>query len=218
MALINIFTPKSPTLAGIEFDAVLEDTFEASVDLTGYPIELGARASDHRIINPFRWSIVGAMSNTPLGLSVGDFVGGALSNLDDSGILAGVGGLSAGFLAGSDETRSSATLAALVTLMTDGEPFDIDAGDIQLTNMIIAKIRRTKDPENEGGLIFSADLQEYPTLKTVLSKNQPTTDILNPDDPSATQASATVDLGEISIVDSIRSTVDQVDEVIGGLF
>ena len=37
--------------------------------------------------------------------------------------------------------------------------------------MVIGRIRRTKDPVNENALIFEADLQEYPTLETTLSKN-----------------------------------------------
>lgn len=197
MSIINIFTAKSPTMGGIEFDAVLEDTFEASVDLTSYEIELGARASDHRIINPFKWSIVGAVSNTPLSAGVTDFIGGGLSNFFDSGVLSAAAGLSAGFLAGSEETRSSAALEALLALMTTGEPFDVDAGDIQLVNMVIGNIRRTKDASNEGGLIFEAELQEYPTLQTTISKNQPESSQLNQDDPSASQASAANDRGEL---------------------
>lgn len=197
MSLINIFTSTSPTLAGIEFDAVLQDTFEADVTLTGYPIELGARASDHRIINPFKWSIVGAVSNTPINASLLDLAIGGVSNIFDSGILSTISGLAAGFLAGGNETRSSAALSQLVSLMTTGEPFDIDAGDIQLKNMLIASIKRTKDPENEGGLIFEAALQEYPTLLTTLSKNQPSVNILNRLDPSYSQASATINNGEV---------------------
>ena len=81
--------------------------------------------------------------------------------------------------------------------MTTGEPFDIDAGDIQLKNMLIVSIKRTKDPENEGGLIFEAALQEYPTLLTTLSKNQPSVSILNKLDPSYSQASATTNNGEV---------------------
>lgn len=184
-------------MGGIEFDAVLEDTFEASVDLTSYEIELGARASDHRIIKPFKWSIIGAVSNTPLSAGVTDFIGGGLSNFFDSGVLSAAAGLSAGFLAGSEETRSSAALEALLALMTTGEPFDVDAGDIQLVNMAIGNIRRTKDASNEGGLIFEAELQEYPTLQTTISKNQPESSQLNQDDPSASQASATNDRGEL---------------------
>jgi hypothetical protein len=200
MSMLNIYQPKSPTIGTIEFDAVLEDTFEASVTLTGYPIELGARASDHRIINPFKWSIIGAISNTPINDSLLNFVGGLAaggsSNFFNSGVGSAAAGLSAGFLAGSQETRSSAALASLITLMTTGSPFSIDAGDIQLNDMVITRIRRTKDPENEGGLIFEADLQEYPTLKTVLSKNQPDSSQLNKDDPASSQASAKRNLGE----------------------
>ena len=112
MALLNIFTPSAPTLGGLEFDAVLEDTFEAEVELTGYTIELGARASDHRIINPFKWAIVGAVSNTPRNAGVADFVG-SISN-DTDGVLSTVAGLSAGFLAGSNETRASSALEFLI--------------------------------------------------------------------------------------------------------
>ena len=212
MALINIFTPKAPTLAGYEFDAILEDTFEADVELTGYTIELGARAVDHRIIKPFKWSLVGAVSNNPLNTSVTDFIG-TLSN-DAGGILSTVAGLSAGFLAGSSETRASSTLDFLITLMVSGEPFDIDAGDIQLTNMVIARIRRTKDASNENALIFEADLKEYPTLETTLSKNGALLSQLNPNDPSYSQAVANVNLGEIT--GSISN--DTIISTIGDLF
>lgn len=212
MSVINIFTSKSPTLNNIEFDAVLEDTLEASVALTGYTVEFGARVSDHRIVQPFRWRIVGAVSNTPLGISPTDFVGALTSGL--GGVASGASGLAAGFLAGSDETRSSAALASLITLMSTGEPFDVDAGDIQLTNMIISDIVRTKDRDNEGGLIFEAQLQEYFTLETTLSRNEPSVKQLNPDDPSASQASSTTNRGEILGSTSQTSTVSSVNEVI----
>ena len=210
MSIINIFTRRAPTIAGYEFDAVLEDTFEASADLTEYTIELGARASDHRIINPFRWSLVGAVSNNPIRTQVTDFTG-ALSAIDGGGLVATGAGLAAGFLAGSDETRSSATLNFLIALMTTGEPFDIDAGDIQLTNMVIANIRRTKDATTENGLVFECDLQEYPTLETVLRKNQPQISQLQAGDPSYTQAAGVNNLGEV-----LGSPVS--DDVLGGLF
>lgn len=215
MSLINIFVAKAPTLAGIEFDAVLEDTFEATVDLTSYPIELGARASDHRIINPFRWSLVGAISNTPLGPNVTDFVGGGLSNFFDSGVLSTVAGLSAGFLAGSDETRSSSALDLLLKLMVSGEPFNVDAGDKILENMVIARIRRTKDASNEGGLIFEADLQEFPELSTVIAKNQPSSSQLNPNDPSASQCSALNNRGEIKGLAPLPAPLSQAQGVLG---
>lgn len=98
--------------------------------------------------------------------------------------------------------------------MTTGEPFDIDAGDIQLTNMVIVRLRRTKDPENEGGLIFEADLQEYATLETTLSKNQPLTGILRPGDPSFSQISGLQNLGELRPA----ATIQSVSNSVAGLF
>ena len=52
MSVISVFTSQAPTIGGYEFDAVLEDTLDASVQLTGYAIESGARVMDHRIIYP----------------------------------------------------------------------------------------------------------------------------------------------------------------------
>ena len=215
MSLINIFVAKAPTLAGIEFDAVLEDTFEATADLTSYPIELGARATDHSIINPRTWSLVGAISNTPLGPGVTDFIGGGLSKFVDSGVLSTAAGLSAGFLAGSQETRSSAALELLLVLLTLGEPFDIDAGDIQLKNMVITRIRRTKDASNEGGLIFEADLQEFPTLSTVIANNEASASQLNQNDPSASQCSALNNRGEIKGLAPLPTPLSAAQGVLG---
>lgn len=198
MSTLNIFTSKSPTLGGYELDAVLEDTLDLEVEITGYGIELGARVSDHRIIKPRKWSIVAAVSNNPIDMGVTDFAGGVASNFDESGTLAAFAGLSAGYLAGSNETRASSTLAKLIDLMELGDPFTVDAGDITLTNMVINKLSRMKDPSTEGGLVFTADLVEYQTLSTAISRNQPNSSQLNPDDPSASAISSTKDLGTVA--------------------
>lgn len=215
MSLVTLFTKKAPTIAGITFDAVLEDTFESTVEHTGYTIESGARAVDHRIISPFRWSLVVAISNNPINPNVTDFIGGALSNLADNALLSNIAGLSAGFLAGSDETRSSSVLNALISLQISGESFDIDAGDIQLSNMVINSIRRTKDPENENGLIAECTLQELPTLATIISRNtQPTQNQLNDEDPSKTQIAALIDKGEQLLEDVGSAINDAVDNIL----
>ena len=193
MSITTLFTRKAPTIGGIEFDAVLEDTLDVSVILPEYTIESGAVATDHRIITPFKWSMVGIVSNTPLGIALTDFTG--LLNIG-GGVLATVAGLSAGFLSGSSDTRGSSALDFLITLMVSGEPFDVDAGDIQLTNMVIGRIRRTKTAANEGGLVFEADLQELPTLDTIVSNDQPGQAQLRDGDVAQSQAAAVVDKGE----------------------
>jgi len=199
MSIVTIFTKKSPTIAGFEFDAVLEDTLSLETRYTEYPIESGAIASDYGIISPFRWRLIGAVSNNPLRPTITDFTG-ALTNLaSDSGAVGAVGGFSAGLLSGSNDTRASETLQFLISLQAKREPFDIDAGDIELSNMVITRLTRTKDIGNEGGLIFEAELQELPLLETLTSSTQPKQSQLRAGDPSASQAAATVDRGEVSL-------------------
>lgn len=200
MSVITLFTKTAPTIAGVEFDAVLEDTFEMSSQVTDYPIESGARASDHVILEPFRWSLVGAVSNNPLKPVVTDFLG--------SGLLAGL-------LSASNGDRASDALTLLIDLATPPvTPFDIDAGDIQLSNMVITNLTRTKNPENEQGLIFVAQLQEFTSLDTLVSVGSITQDQLLDGDPSKSQATELINRGEQILRDAGQS----IRNAIGGIF
>lgn len=213
MSIINIFTRQAPTIAGYAFDAVLEDTFEANITVTSYPVESGVRISDHRILQPFKWTLTGAVSNNPLKVQPTDFAAGLLSNLTDNPLVATVAGLSAGWLAGSDETRSSTTLQFLLTLMQSGDPFDIDAGDILLKNMVITRLSRTKEPRNENGLEFVAELQELITLDRIQRDDAPSQDQLREGDPAESAVSRAVNRGQAiakQSADNIRAAVDNV--------
>lgn len=217
MSIINLFTKQAPTIAGYSFDAVLEDTFEASVEVTTYPLETGIRVADHRILQPLKWSLVGAVSNNPLKVQITDFIGGALSNLTDNPLVSTVAGLSAGFLAGSDETRASTTLQFLLNLMQAGDPFDIDAGDITLTNMVITSLSRTKDPSNENGLIFVANLQELILLERIAFVGPPAPDELRDDDESKSAISRLISKGQKAVADAKDFVAKQVDTVLESL-
>lgn len=218
MSIVNIFTKSAPTLAGMEFDAVLEDTLDVTATITDYTIEIGARVGDHRIINPIKWTLTGAVSNTPIGPIPTDVLGGIVSELGGGGVLATLAGLSSGYLAGSDQTRASSTIDQLMMIMTQKDTFDIDAGDIQLTNMVITSMTRTKDASNEGGLIFTCELQELPTLSTVLSKQQPKQDQLRDGDPAKTGVAALINKGEIAVKEAGQKVNAAVSKVLGGLF
>lgn len=218
MSIVNLFTKQAPTIAGYSFDAVLEDTFEATVEVTTYPIESGVRVSDHRILQPFKWSMVGAVSNNPLKVQLTDFLGGALSNLTNNPLVASIAGLSAGFLAGSDETRASTTLQFLILLMQSGDPFDIDAGDITLRNMVITRLSRTKDPSNENGLIFVADLQELITLERISFVGPPAPDQLRDGDQSKSAITRAINRGQKLVADAKAAVTEQVDTVLAAIF
>jgi hypothetical protein len=200
VSVITLFTQKAPTfnVGGnvISFDAVMSDAFEAEVAYPTFPLEFGANATDHGIVQPKMWTITAAVSNTPLNLGVTE-ASAFVANLFDSAALNAIAGLSAGLLAGSKQTRAGATLEALLGLMYQRDPFDADAVDIQLTNMVITKVSRVKTPVNENGIEFVAELMELPLIATAISNNQPTQSQLRDGDPAKTQAAADVSKGEI---------------------
>lgn len=218
MSIINLFTKQAPTLAGYSFDAVLEDSLEASVEWTSYPVETGVNVNDHRIIQPVKWTLTGAVSNNPLQVQITDFLTGGLSNLTSNPYVATVAGLAAGFLSGSDETRSSTTLEFLINLMVAGEPFDIDAGDIQLQNMVIGRIGRTKNPENEQGLIFVADLQELITLDRIPQSGQPSQTMLRDGDPAKSGVSSLIRKGRVLAKEASDAVNNAANNVLDGIF
>lgn len=218
MSIINLFTKQAPTLAGYSFDAVLEDSLEASVEWTSYPVETGVNVNDHRIIQPVKWTLTGAVSNNPLQVQITDFLTGGLSNLTNNPYVATVAGLAAGFLSGSDETRSSTTLEFLINLMVAGEPFDIDAGDIQLQNMVIGRIGRTKNPENEQGLIFVADLQELITLDRIPQSGQPSQTMLRDGDPAKSSVSSLIRKGRVLTKEASDAVNNAANNVLDGIF
>lgn len=217
MSLINLFTNQAPTLAGYSFDAVLEDTLELGVEITTYPVESGVRVADHRILLPFKWTMTGAISNNPLKTQLTDFLGGAISNLTDNAYVAAAAGLSAGFLAGSDKTRASTTLAFLIDLMRQGEPFDIDAGDITLKNMVIVKLSRTKEARNEGGLEFVAELQELITLDRIATLGQPVQSELRDGDPTKSSLARVIESGQRVAQETTAAISSKVNSVLDGI-
>lgn len=217
MSIINIFTRQAPTIAGYSFDAVLEDTLDVSVSITSYPIESGVRISNHRIFNPFKWTMTGAISNNPVKVQLTDFLGGALSNLTDNPAVSTVAGLSAGWLAGSDETRAGATLDFLLWLMSEYDPFDIDTGDIILKNMAITRLSRTKEPRNENGLEFIVELQEVIELDRIAAGDQRWVYQLRNGDPSQSALARTLNKGQLIAKEALDSVSEAVNGILDGV-
>lgn len=198
MSILSLFTRQSATLAGYQFDAVLEDSFEASVELTRYPVESGVNVADHRIIQPVRYVMTGAISNNPLKIIDIQALGAGLASnlLRNNSLAATVAGLSAGFLAGTPGTRASSTLQMLMDLLVAGQPFDVDAVDVQLKNMVLTRLSRDRNPEIENGLIFVAEMHELVQLSRLSDFTQPTQGQLPDGDPAKAGAAATMNSGQ----------------------
>lgn len=210
MSLINLLVKRGPQLGSLQFDAVLSDDLDASVDIVQYPIETGTPIADHIIYQPIRYTMTGAVSNNPLKVSITDFTGALTNLVDDNPFIAAGAGLFAGWLSGSNETRSSTTLNTLLDFMYSGQVFTADTGEITLNNMVIQRIGRSKDPENENGLIFVAELQQIVTLDRVANGSQPAQYQLNSDDVSSTSISGLIERGYINVKTAATNVASQV--------
>ncbi|YP_010684759.1 tail fiber protein [Klebsiella phage vB_KpnM_FZ14] len=210
MSLINLLVKRGPQLGSLQFDAVLSDDLDASVDVVQYPIETGTPIADHIIYQPIRYTMTGAVSNNPLKVSITDFTGALTNLVDDNPFIAAGAGLFAGWLSGSNETRSSTTLNTLLDFMYSGQVFTVDTGEITLNNMVIHRIGRSKDPENENGLIFVAELQQIVTLDRVANGSQPAQYQLNSNDVSSTSISGLIERGYINVKTAATNVASQV--------
>lgn len=210
MSLINLLVKRGPQLGSLQFDAVLSDDLDASVDIVQYPIETGTPIADHIIYQPIRYTMTGAVSNNPLKVSITDFTGVLTNLVDDNPFIATGAGLFAGWLSGSNETRSSTTLNTLLDFMYSGQVFTVDTGEITLNNMVIQRIGRSKDPENENGLIFVAELQQIVTLDRVANGSQPAQYQLNSNDVSSTSISGLIERGYINVKTAATNVASQV--------
>lgn len=193
-----ILNKKSPQFgfAGnmLTFDCILENTLNLEVKVLGYPVEKGVTVNDTKIIMPKQWTVTGAVSNNPLGISATDFTGAVSSLVPNDGILSSLTGVGSGFLAGSDSTRSATALIALIELMQSQAQLTVLTNDIKLENMTVISVSRTQNPENENGLVFQATLQELITLDDI-SDNSNTTTTTRSDDPAAVQAANKKNIG-----------------------
>ena len=210
MSLINLLVKRGPQLGSLQFDAVLSDDLDASVDIVQYPIETGTPIADHIIYQPIRYTMTGAVSNNPLKVSITDFTGALTNLVDDNPFIAVGAGLFAGWLSGSNETRSSTTLNTLLDFMYSGQVFTVDTGEITLNNMVIQRIGRSKDPENENGLIFVAELQQIVTLDRAANGSQPAQYQLNSNDVSSTSISGLIERGYINVKTAATNVASQV--------
>ena len=189
--MIHLFPKFGKDGEWIEVDAVLSVSVSASVTYTHFPIEWGAEVSDHGVVQPQKYSMQGGVSKAPLGAKLSDFAGGFFSNLNNNSRIANAAGLSAGFLAGSNEGRPAASWGFLYELMVKKKAFDVFNGLTLMTDMVITNLSFEMNPKNENALIFDAQLQELITIDHITYDGRvnasTTIDSTDAQDPVSTQ-------------------------------
>lgn len=202
MSLMSIFAKSLPKIGPLEFDAKLEGKTNKSVQLTRFPIEFGAPVNDHAILLPNRYLLTGAVSNSPLGLGLGDI--GMMGAGAIATAVGGIGGaaisaVSAYLLSGGDETRASTAWASLSALLESRTKFDLDTGKEIMRDMVLVDLYEGTVPENEDGLVFVAELYQVRTIRAQVAQGVTSAEQLMQNDSVATQGAPMISTGDAAV-------------------
>jgi len=147
MSFENLFIRTKKSIGNIQLDAVISESHNNQVRLTKNPVELGADITDHAIIEPKKLNIVAQVSDTTLGIA-------ALGQIVD--LVTGLFGT-----ATSDNiTRSNAAYNAMVQLMEQREPIDVQTKLKLYENMILTSLSTTQDKDSSRIVLMTINLEE----------------------------------------------------------
>lgn len=147
MAFENLFIRTKKSIGGIELDAVISETHNNQVRLTKNPVELGADITDHAIIEPKKINIVAQVSDTPLGTA-------AFGQIVD--LVTGLFGTSTS----QNITRSNAAYNAMVQLMEQREPIEIQTRLKLYQDMVITSLSTSQDKNSSRIVLMTINLEE----------------------------------------------------------
>ncbi|MEW2971043.1 phage baseplate protein [Pseudomonas juntendi] len=204
--VMSIFSKALPAIGGIQFDAKLEGATSKAVQLTEFPVEFGPNGNDHARLLPDRYLLTGAVSNSPLGLGLGEIgamgdLGAAIGGSSPFSTAGGAIGsaVAAYLLAGSESTRAATAWAALTALLQSRARFDLVTEYETLKNMVLIRLDQRTRPEDEDGLVFIAELQQVRVISSQVTRGVTSADQLLKNDPIATQGAPMVSTGSAPV-------------------
>ncbi|VVQ12222.1 hypothetical protein PS914_05330 [Pseudomonas fluorescens] len=204
MSNMSIFAKTLPSIGEISFDAKLEGSTDKAVYLTQFPVEFGANMNDHAILLPNRYILIGAVSNSPLGMALNDVGMMGVTPGDVAQAVGGIAGaaittVSAYLLSGGNETRASAAWESLTRILEARAKFDLDTGLEIMKDMVLVRLAQRTRPEDEDGLVFIAELQQVRIVHSKIGQGVKSADQLMKNDIVATQGAPMVHLGEVPV-------------------
>ena len=160
MAFEQLFVRTKKSLGGIQLDAVLSETHTNAVRLTKNPVELGADITDHAIVEPKRLNIVAHVSDSPLGAAafgeIVDLVTGLFGTATTSNI-----------------TRSNAAYNAMVQIMEQCEPLEVQTKLKLYSNMVITGLTTSQDKNTSRIVAMNISLEEVLITESQIVKLDP---------------------------------------------
>lgn len=179
MALIGLFfqtkavigRPSGLATGGLELDASVNETHEATATVTQSEVEDGSNVNDHVTLLPKKLTLEGVVSKTPLGIagligSVGTAVAGAAAQASTSKAMAAAittgtasfGGLIANSIGGAREPAD--VYDFLVELRDRRLPFDVVTALKLYQNMVLTSLSVPRNIQNTGVLRFTAVMEQ----------------------------------------------------------
>lgn len=162
MAFENLFIRTKKSIGGVQLDGVISESHKNSVRLTSNPVELGADITDHSIIEPKIISIRAMVTDSPLGTA-------AFGEIVDrvSGFF--------GTATSDNQTRSQSAYNALVSLMEQREPIEIQTKLVLYQDMVITNISTIQDKDSSRIVEMIIDAKEVRIVETETAQLSPET-------------------------------------------
>jgi len=147
MSLGNLFVRRTRTIGDLRLDAVIEEDYDLSVEVTSNPVEFGSEMNDHAIIKPLVYIMKGVVTNTPIGIA-------ALGQIKDS-----VSGF-IGDSTGTGATRAQIAFEELEKIRVARELITVQTGLKLYENLILTNLKINQNKSTSKALFFSATLVE----------------------------------------------------------
>lgn len=163
----RLFINLGTELPTIELDARIAEQFEASSNITDHPVDTGLLVSDHIYRNPRRYTLEGAVSDTP----VGEVQDPAATAIQRPGLPAQPVNPQR-----PAARRSIDAYQALLQLWQDGTVFDVQTHMGLWRNLTIQALNTTVTQENANMLHFTASLRELIRIDVQVVNTSPVAD------------------------------------------
>ena len=239
---IQTNTPSGIPIPLIVMDAITEEKPSYSAEITDHPVESGTEISDHFQPKPVMLRLKGKISSTPIdaGVAIANVLAGGYqaftnsqfrSNLLNSGVSQGIGLVGASLQGKSQNIGASAASAAmdsvsrsiLLTVYSNGIPFDVVTKRQRFSNMLIANMSFPRTDETGYSLDFEMELKQLRIVSpNKVLKTQTSEDVISSAASStnvgaqATQQASTQTTSAIS--DSNLSSIPGMSSKFPGLF
>lgn len=152
MALENLFIRTKNSIAGVNIDGIISEDHDRQWRTTDHPVELGANITDHTIIEPKKLTIVGEITDTPLG---GAAFGAIIDTVGRFGTSTENGG-----------TRSQQGYQQLIAVANARDVISVQTKLQLYDSMIISSIRTLQDKDSSKIVRFQMDLKEIFVVET----------------------------------------------------